>query len=388
MLDFGQLPPEINSGRMYSGPGSGCMHAAARAWDEVAAEIASAAAGYESVLTDLSSLRWLGPTSVTMTASLSPYVAWLSATADQAQRAAAQARAAAAAYETARVMTVPPQVIASNRLLLIKLIATNFFGQNTPAIATAEADYAAMWAQDALAMYCYADSAATASMLTPFKAPPRTSQVARACGRAAKTAADASGARLWRTAELTSGATVPRLLKQLSSSGSAASLNPNDWWIVKLLGSITTSERTTIVHTLGLSYFSTGITQSATQIAQQLIMGTGPAAGVGGPGHPTRQFAGLGGASGGRAAVSARSAVSGNVGALSVPPSWATSPSAANPATEGCGGSEIDIGVPATTNGPRALFRGVPAAGTGRRTAAGNRYGFRHSVTARPPSAG
>lgn len=387
MLDFGELPPEINSGRMYCGPGSGSMHAAARAWDEVAAEIASAAAGYASVITDLTSLRWLGPTSVTVTASLSPYVAWLRATADLAERAATQARAAAAAYETALAMTVPPQVIASNRLSLIKLIATNFFGQNTPAIAATEADYAAMWAQDAVAMYCYADSAATASMLTPFKAPPRTSRVARACGQAAKTAVDASGARLWRTAEPTSGATVPRLLKQLSSSGSAASLNPNDWWIVKLLGSITTSERTTIVHTLGLSYFSTGITQSATQITQQLIVGTGTAAGVGGACYPS-QFAGLGGQSGHRATVSASSAVSGNVGALSVPPSWTTSPSAGDRATGGCGGSEIEIDVPAATNGPGALLRGVRAASTGRRPAAGNRYGFRHGVLARPPSAG
>lgn len=35
-LDFGALPPEINSGRMYCGPGSGPMLAAAAAWDEVA----------------------------------------------------------------------------------------------------------------------------------------------------------------------------------------------------------------------------------------------------------------------------------------------------------------------------------------------------------------
>ena len=31
MLDFGALPPEINSGRMYVGPGSGPMLAASAA---------------------------------------------------------------------------------------------------------------------------------------------------------------------------------------------------------------------------------------------------------------------------------------------------------------------------------------------------------------------
>ncbi|WP_155725996.1 PPE domain-containing protein, partial [Mycobacterium avium] len=38
-MDFGALPPEVNSGRMYAGPGSGPLMAAAAAWDEVAAEL-------------------------------------------------------------------------------------------------------------------------------------------------------------------------------------------------------------------------------------------------------------------------------------------------------------------------------------------------------------
>ena len=65
-------------------------------------------------------------------------------------------------------MTVPPPVIAANRVLLATLIATNFFGQNTPSIAATEAQYAEMWAQDAVAMYSYAGSSALASELTPF----------------------------------------------------------------------------------------------------------------------------------------------------------------------------------------------------------------------------
>ena len=48
-------------------------------------------------------------------------------------------------------MTVPPPVIAANRVLLMTLIATNFFGQNTPAIAATDAQYMEMWAQDAAA---------------------------------------------------------------------------------------------------------------------------------------------------------------------------------------------------------------------------------------------
>jgi PPE-repeat protein len=62
-------------------------------------------------------------------------------------------------------------VIAANRALLMALVATNFFGQNTPAIAATEAQYAEMWAQDAVAMYVYAGSSAAATALTPFSPP-------------------------------------------------------------------------------------------------------------------------------------------------------------------------------------------------------------------------
>ena len=73
-----------------------------------------------------------------MSAAAASFVEWLSATAAQAEESAAQAHAAAAGYETAFAMTVPPPVIAANRSLLAALVATNFFGQNTPAIAATE----------------------------------------------------------------------------------------------------------------------------------------------------------------------------------------------------------------------------------------------------------
>jgi len=117
----------------------------------------------------------------------------------QAEEAAIQARAATAAYETAFAMTVPPPVIAANRTLLMSLVATNFLGQNAPAIAAAEAHYAQMWAQDATAMYGYATGAASASRLTPFTQPPRTTNPAGlpnqsgAVGQAAATTAEGQG---------------------------------------------------------------------------------------------------------------------------------------------------------------------------------------------------
>jgi PPE-repeat protein len=91
-----------------------------------------------------------------------------------------------AAYEAAFAATVPPPVIEANRALLALLIATNILGQNTPAIAVTEAHYMEMWAQDAAAMYAYAGSSSSASVLTPFTEPPQTTNPA---GTAAQSAA-------------------------------------------------------------------------------------------------------------------------------------------------------------------------------------------------------
>jgi PPE-repeat protein len=174
MLDFGALPPEINSGRMYVGAGSGPLLAAAAAWDELAAELQATGASYNSTIETLATGPWTGPSSIAMAAAAAPYVAWMNSTGAQAGLAGAQAKLAAGAYEAAFAATVPPPVIATNRALLATLIATNILGQNTPAIATTETQYMEMWAQDAAAMYGYTASSATASQLTPFAEPPKT----------------------------------------------------------------------------------------------------------------------------------------------------------------------------------------------------------------------
>ena len=132
MLDFGLLPPEVNSGRMYSGPGPGPLLAASEAWDDLAAELGFAASGYGAALTELTSNSWVGPTSTAMTAAVTPYIDWLTSTGAQAEETANHARAAVAAYEAAFAMTVPPPAIAANRALLAALVATNFLGQKVP----------------------------------------------------------------------------------------------------------------------------------------------------------------------------------------------------------------------------------------------------------------
>ncbi len=184
-MDFGALPPEVNSGRMYAGRGSGPMLAAAAGWGALAAELDSAAGSYSSVISGLTDGSWRGPASVSMAGAAATHVAWMNAAATQAQRAATQAEAAASAFETAFAATVPPPVIAANRAQLAALVATNFLGFNTAAIMATEAHYAEMWAQDAAAMYGYAGSSAAAATLTPFTAPPQNTDPAGLAARMA-----------------------------------------------------------------------------------------------------------------------------------------------------------------------------------------------------------
>jgi PPE-repeat protein len=240
-MDFGMLPPETNSGRMYAGPGSGPMLAAAAAWDGLAAELHSTAASYGSVVSGLTGGPWLGPASASMAAAAAPYVEWMTTTAAQAEQAATQARAAAAAYETAFAMTVPPPVIAANRSLLMTLVATNILGQNTPAIAATEAQYAEMWGQDAAAMYGYAGSSAAASTLTPFDPPPPTTNPAGAAGQAA-TVAQAAGTPaqtiMSNGPQLMSA--LPQALQGLASAPAAAADPPASDALSALLTALTT----------------------------------------------------------------------------------------------------------------------------------------------------
>ncbi|WP_292990452.1 PPE family protein [Mycobacterium sp.] len=223
-MDFGFYPPEINSGRMYSGPGSGPMLAAAQAWMALADELYTAASGYQSTVSELSQ-DWSGPSSATMSAAAATFVEWLSATAAQAEQSATQAHAAAAGYETAFAMTVPPPVIAANRSLLAALVATNFLGQNTPAIAATEIQYAEMWAQDAAAMYGYAASSAAATSLTPFTEPRQNTDPGSSAGQAAAvgqaTNTAAGQAQSTVSSVQQSFSAVPNALQGLATSDSA-----------------------------------------------------------------------------------------------------------------------------------------------------------------------
>ena len=165
-MNFSVWPPEVNSGLLVNGPGSAPMLEAAAAWDGIGTELSSAASAFNSVVSDLTAEAWQGPSSASMTNAITPYAGWLGKAAAQAEQSAAQARAAASAFEAALATVVDPASIATNRNQLLSLVRSNLFGQNAPSIAAAEAAYEQMWAHDVAVMSGYhAGASATVAQL-------------------------------------------------------------------------------------------------------------------------------------------------------------------------------------------------------------------------------
>jgi len=409
MVDFGGLPPEINSGLMYAGPGSGSMLAAAAAWEALAAELQTTASAYGTVVTSLIDGPWQGPSSVSMAAAATPQIAWLSNTADQAHESAAQAVAAASAYEAAFVSTVPPAEVAANRALLMTLLATNFLGQNTAAIAATEAQYAEMWAQDATAMYGYSGAAAAATTLPPFDL------------KSISTSLNGVSSQLSAVFNAANGAAtgqglyeVPKMLSKLAGMTNEPPWASNPLNVLGLTGHAWNSNGDGIIVNGVLGDFIEGVTGSATVdastgfdafirlvspirlfstafkdiqgIAQTLVPAAKAAEGaakaaVGALPAAIPNVGGLGG-------IAAAVGNAAKVGAMSAPASWAgtvpatplnvalnglASGAAAEPATSAFGGLPF-----------------IPGAGTGRSVAnfAAPRYGFKPTVMAQPPLGG
>ncbi len=334
MVDFGALPPEINSARMYAGPGSASLVAAAKMWDSVASDLFSAASAFQSVVWGLRVGSWIGSSAGLMAAAASPYVAWMSVTAGQAQLTAAQVRVAAAAYETAYRLTVPPPVIAENRTELMTLTATNLLGQNTPAIEANQAEYSQMWGQDAEAMYGYAATAATATeALLPFEDAPLITNPGGLLEQAAavEEAIDTAAANQLMN-------NVPQALQQLAqpTQGTTPSSKLGGLWktVSPHLSPISNVSSIANNH---MSMMGTGV--SMTNTLHSMLKGLAPAAAAQAvqtaAQNGVQAMSSLGsslGSSGLGAGVAANSGRAASVGSLSVPPAWAAANQAVTPA--------------------------------------------------------
>jgi PPE-repeat protein len=395
MLNFAALPPEVNSAKMYAGPGSGPLLVAAAAWNALAAEMHSAADGYESVIQSLVSEGWLGAASAKMAAAFAPYLEWLTATAAQAELAGAQANAAAAAFEAAYAMTVPPPLVTANRVLQSNLVATNIFGQNTPAIAATDAQYGEMWAQDAGAMNSYAMASNSASQMAAFTSPQTNTTPDAVAGQNEAVSQAVNSAAGNAQSLLSANDLAADPLAVGAPQGSLTDY---------LTGLLDGSNNSALGNFLGSNFFSNDILNG--------IIAGGPfnpqtilASAVGAMGTRATIMSGLedfafGAEGAGTAALASdtipaagltsATAGVGNahlVGSMSVPQSW--SPAANVTPVQGPATGLSDIG---TSGAPAAGGPGgvaAPLNGTGRRLRrAIPRYGIRPVVMPRPPAAG
>ena len=378
-MDFAVLPPEINSTRMYAGPGSGPILAAAMAWDGLAAALHSAANSYQSEVAALTGGPWLGPSAEAMAAAAAPYVAWTRTTAAQAEQTANHAKAAAAAYETAFAETVPPPVIAANRSLLMTLIATNILGQNTPTIATTEAQYSEMWAQDAATMYGYAASAASATTLTPFTPPlPTTDQGAgqpEAVTQATGTAAG-NAQNIVSSAQQTFSA-VPNALTSFAPALAPAladPLTPLD--VVNLLGSLSGIFVDPEIGAAGLAAGTVALPYDVVGAltgfhTDDIVSGwAGIQTWPGMAPVPPTPFPVITNLAGG-SAVSAGLGQANAVGNLSVPPGWTAAAPAIRPAALALPATTVGAAAEASSGSSGSLFGGMAAASMAGRAMAG-----------------
>ncbi|KCA15814.1 PPE family protein PPE19 [Mycobacterium tuberculosis TKK-01-0064] len=387
MVDFGALPPEINSARMYAGPGSASLVAAAKMWDSVASDLFSAASAFQSVVWGLTTGSWIGSSAGLMVAAASPYVAWMSVTAGQAELTAAQVRVAAAAYETAYGLTVPPPVIAENRAELMILIATNLLGQNTPAIAVNEAEYGEMWAQDAAAMFGYAAATATATeALLPFEEAPEMTSAGGLLEQAAavEEASDTAAANQLMN-------NVPQALQQLAqpTQGTTPSSKLGGLW------KTVSPHRSPISNIVSMLNNHVSMTNSGVSMASTLhsmLKGFAPAAAAQAvqtaAQNGVRAMSSLGsqlgsslGSSGLGAGVAANLGRAASVGSLSVPPAWAAANQAVTPAARALPLTSLTS---AAQTAPGHMLGGLPL---GQLTNSGGGFGGVSNALRMPPRA-
>lgn len=196
-MEFTTVPPEVIAALIHAGPGAESLIEASTAWQRLGTNLEESAAINGAALSSLTE-AWQGPSSSAMSQAVQPYLTWLRTTAQQAQQMATSAQSAAAAFSSVHAGVVPVTQVSANRTRLARLLATNTFGINLPAIAQTEDQYQGMWANNSAAMSRYQAASAQATTLPQFSSPPQIANPAGAAAQASAapgTAASTSAAR-------------------------------------------------------------------------------------------------------------------------------------------------------------------------------------------------
>ncbi|MEE2852643.1 MAG: PPE family protein [Actinomycetota bacterium] len=376
VFDFAAMPPELTSTLVYTGPGAAPLMAAAAAYANLAAEVSSTATQWESIISLLTTESWTGGGSAAAAAAAQPIITYLTETATTLEQTSAQATASAAAFEAAYMGVVNPALVYANRAAFYAALAGLPF--TLPQVAALEAEYEAMWVQDATAMGAYQAASTAAGVLTPVT--PLTSAVNPASAAAADStalAADSTGGTVQALAAPISNAAAAAPTLPFTTDGLLSSIdnflgtpsvfnaingavNTGAWFTMNAIPTAVS-----LGHTLGtVPSIPFALTDSVTPLAGGMIPGTMVGSVTG---------------AGASAAVGEASAV----GGLSVPASWSAAAPAASAASStaplaGSGWTAAAEAEPVAAMpgmpGMAAAAKGAGAYGTG------PRYGFKPIV--------
>jgi PPE-repeat protein len=225
--DAAAVTPEINHTMMVAG--------------DLGESLVQAAAGYESVadmlIAELTAMglntsttamvAWQGPGGVIYEITAATFCAICATASAWVRIGQTQAAEVAAAHAAAVEMMSPAEVCLTNRGTQAGLIATNFFGQNTPGIIGLEAQYQGFWVTNATARTGYGQVVSTAvgAIAEPPPLAPTASDPATAALGVASDAAQSGGQDALQVSAQTMTQTANAPVGDLmSGSGSGGSM--------------------------------------------------------------------------------------------------------------------------------------------------------------------
>ncbi|MEV6072976.1 PPE domain-containing protein [Nocardia sp. NPDC052001] len=175
MVDFAALPPEVNSARLFAGPGPEEMLKTAAAYAAIAEGFHTAAAASDGSMGQMEVI-WKGPSADTAQGAFRNHANWLRTEGDAAAATSAIAAGVAAANATAlatmptvaEIETIQAAIVAASAL------SSSSLGVGAVTVAALEGLYMAEWARAVVVMTTYAGAtnALMAQLPPPSQAPP------------------------------------------------------------------------------------------------------------------------------------------------------------------------------------------------------------------------
>jgi PPE-repeat protein len=161
--DAAAVPPEVNHTLMSTGDLGASLVAAAAGYESVADMLMAELTAMGANTSATAMVGWQGPGGVMMQMTAAEFMAVCAAASAWVRIGQVQAAEVAAGHSMALDSMIPAEVCLTNRSTQAGLVATNFFGQNTPGIVALDGEYfGQFWVQNATARTGYGSVVSTA----------------------------------------------------------------------------------------------------------------------------------------------------------------------------------------------------------------------------------